>query len=78
MNRYDFVEYALRRSLNKLCDMLDEGGYDLEELTKAIDKLEEMLWDAQARAALEHERKVQAWVARNPEAHPMSGMAGEY
>ena len=78
MNRYDFMEYALRHSLNALYDMLDEGIHDVEELTKAIDKLEEMLWDAQARAALEHERQVEAWIERNPEAHPMSGTAGEY
>ena len=81
MNRYDFIAHALNEAVNKLCDMLESEPHDraeADELSKAIDAMEEMLWDAEASAALEDERKVQAWVERNPEAHPMSGMAGEY
>ena len=81
MNRYDYIEYGLKAAFNKLCDMLEAEGLgrkEKDELTKAIVRLEEMLWDAEARSALERERKVQAFVTRNPEAHPMSGMVGEY
>ena len=78
MNRYDYIEQALRAAVNALNDLYDEGGENTEELCRALDKMEEELWDAEARAALEHERKVKAWVDRNPEAHPMSGLYGEY
>ena len=60
------------------CVDLKEVIMQYDELTKSIDRLEEMLWDVEAREALEHERKVQTFVPRNPEAHPMSGMVGEY
>ena len=67
MNRYDFTAYALNEAINDLCDIEDktQDRATAGEVRRVIDALEEMLCYAEAHAAFEDEREVQAWVERN-------------